>query len=1153
MLWLFLATEFGVQFFYKVSGQKKAPFVIEDMSGSLLTGLSLSGVSVSFNESSLSSLYIDHLYFKANLSDLLVGRVSVDHLWLDQLELFFEESDKKKSFENIFYGIKLPALRLPFLFDVGDINIKSVVLHKKNNTLNFQDLYFLGHWVEEKWVLQEGHFKHDNQYVVELKAHGSSYADYPFYAEARVVFDESLIERLPVKFSQPDINQLKLILKGDINKVQSEINSEGIFNFSAVGTLHPKKEKLPFEFTYHFSLPAFSSSQGIGLNQVTGEGDLNGHLGVINLTTTGDLIVREGEVHPYHLQAKITPKNIDYSAIINSLYGNMAVTGNYHPTLIKGALDIAFYQFSFSEFLPLREIKVDGLLSADFTLGKNASFDLQGEHFNGFLMGKPFDFSFDANWKKDKPLILDHFLLSYGAQELRVKGSLKEVWDVQGDLKDFDLAVFNREIKGKLTGHIDVKGLFAEPDITAVISSAKIKSAFFSSNKEARFNLVMKKLGQTQLEGSLFFSEFVLQKWHGERFDLQFSGNQREHQLTAKFVGDHVRGELLSQGRIASDVYHLTVQSLPIEYKKLKWDVKKQAIFEWAFLAEKASLSMLCLINDVSEFCADYVLKDKLHTFNFSSAMADLSLLNNEESLWLFGGAATAKGRAILGENQPFVIEGVADGAQLSVKNDSSVSPIFFDQLHIESHFDKAKWEVKGVLASHDKPLANAHFWIDNNALRTLGGDLTINHISLAPYALFFEENDKLGGTLNAQIRLGGQLASPEFYGILAVEQGLFALPRYKVSLENIQLKSILKGKSAGVDAQYQVAEAKGMVKSDIDWSEVGLPKINAQITGNRFHFVYDLPSEFWISPNVNFSMNAEKIKLEGDINIDQAKVIKRGGSQKIGLSKDVVVLEEEFSHPATLAQLGTFDLNVGLHLGKKTVFDVYGAKGRLEGQLRLSHRKNKIQANGVLTVAEGQYTAWGQELKIRKGSIDFNGPLDRPMIEIEAVREVKRDNLLAGLLLQGSAQNAVSHLFYEPLDTDEPLSQVLNDQQILSYILLGRSTFRQQDSGAQNQEQTLMTQAAVALGLKGGKSLVGRTPDKWGLKEVEIDTSGSGSELQVTVGKEISEDLYIQYAKGVFAPISQTILRYQLSSKWYLEAVSGLDQALDLIYSISF
>ena len=65
----------------------------------------------------------------------------------------------------------------------------------------------------------------------------------------------------------------------------------------------------------------------------------------------------------------------------------------------------------------------------------------------------------------------------------------------------------------------------------------------------------------------------------------------------------------------------------------------------------------------------------------------------------------------------------------------------------------------------------------------------------------------------------------------------------------------------------------------------------------------------------------------------------------------------------------------------------------------------------------------------------------------------------------------------------------------------------------------------------------------------MKLDTAGSGDESQVTVSGYIRPGLQVKYGVGIFNSVGEFTVRYRLMTDLYVEAVSGLDSAVDLLY----
>ncbi|SUC33333.1 Family of uncharacterised function (DUF490) [Providencia rettgeri] len=73
------------------------------------------------------------------------------------------------------------------------------------------------------------------------------------------------------------------------------------------------------------------------------------------------------------------------------------------------------------------------------------------------------------------------------------------------------------------------------------------------------------------------------------------------------------------------------------------------------------------------------------------------------------------------------------------------------------------------------------------------------------------------------------------------------------------------------------------------------------------------------------------------------------------------------------------------------------------------------------------------------------------------------------------------------------------------------------------------------------------------GVSDLAVDTQGVGDGSQVVVSGKITNDLQVKYGVGIFDSLATLTLRYRLMPKLYLEAVSGVNQALDLLYQFEF
>lgn len=97
------------------------------------------------------------------------------------------------------------------------------------------------------------------------------------------------------------------------------------------------------------------------------------------------------------------------------------------------------------------------------------------------------------------------------------------------------------------------------------------------------------------------------------------------------------------------------------------------------------------------------------------------------------------------------------------------------------------------------------------------------------------------------------------------------------------------------------------------------------------------------------------------------------------------------------------------------------------------------------------------------------------------------------------------------------------------------------------------MTSMLVGMGVAQSGKLVGKIGEAFGVSNLALDTQGVGDSSQVVVSGYVTKDLQVKYGVGIFDSLATLTLRYRLMPRLYLEAVSGIDQALDVLYQFEF
>jgi translocation and assembly module TamB len=238
---------------------------------------------------------------------------------------------------------------------------------------------------------------------------------------------------------------------------------------------------------------------------------------------------------------------------------------------------------------------------------------------------------------------------------------------------------------------------------------------------------------------------------------------------------------------------------------------------------------------------------------------------------------------------------------------------------------------------------------------------------------------------------------------------------------------------------------------------------------------------------------------------------------------------------------------NLAIDLGDR--FRVFGAgvDARLAGQVTLSGRlPDAPRLNGTVSIAQGSYTGFGQNLEIERGKLVFSGPVDNPAIDIVAYRRFLP--VEAGVAISGTARFPRLTLVSKP-DVPEP------DK--LSWLVLGMSA----ESSRGGQAAAL--QAAAVL-LASGDPRAAAAPSlasTVGLDVLSVRTGASGltssgsasasvQDSVVTLGKRVSERLFLSYEQSLRGLQNLLRLQYEISERLSIRGRVGTENAIDLVWT---
>ena len=323
-------------------------------------------------------------------------------------------------------------------------------------------------------------------------------------------------------------------------------------------------------------------------------------------------------------------------------------------------------------------------------------------------------------------------------------------------------------------------------------------------------------------------------------------------------------------------------------------------------------------------------------------------------------------------------------------------------------------------------------------------------------------------------------------------------------------------------------------------------PLIDLQLRADSLRVSNRADRRLTLSGQVAAQLAGAQLNIRGQLKADSALFVLPDETTPT-LSTDVVVRggRNLQAVTSTVAQVQP-DVSVDLDLGPQFEVRGRGLQARLTGQLNLRSTVAlpAPRVFGEVRTASGTYRAYGQQLNIESGVMRFNGPYDDPALDIRAMRKLPENTeQRVGVLITGNAQGPRVGLFAAP---DLP------DGDKLAWLVLGRPA---SSAGAQ---AFVLQQAARQLLTRGGEPLDSALAKTLGLDEIGFSSTGTRTnadgttttDAALTLGKRLSNDLYLSYEQSVTGAMSTVSILYDLSKRLTLRARAGTENAIDLIWT---
>ena len=554
------------------------------------------------------------------------------------------------------------------------------------------------------------------------------------------------------------------------------------------------------------------------------------------------------------------------------------------------------------------------------------------------------------------------------------------------------------------------------------------------------------------------------------------------------------------------------------------------------------TLSRICLDRSLQagEICTDVsVERDRPSLFNLEISglpLAQLPLplplgvgLNGDGNLRASGSITDGLVSGDVSVNlRAASVDAIVDDEQLSTAFDEATGTATLSNNRLEASVRL----VFGSAAGRTQANLTVDDVLDFGSTIAGNGSVAVNDLSLV--GVFVPGLANPSGTMNGNLEISGTLGEPDFVGAIEVADGAFSVRQAGIDVTdfNVQLSQSSPGRLK-LEGSAKSGDGEVRITGDTWVSADTGVRAEVLVSGQDFELLRLPDWELAASPSIALVFDERTTTVTGNLVVPAAKIrMKRIPETATSPSTDAVVHSDGGVQESARRRI---DVDIAVGLGENVSFDGFGLTTNIDGVLRIrGGTHDPYTGVGRLSLREGRYEAYGQELEIERGQLIFNGRLDNPQLDVRAIRETT--DVVAGIQLSGTPAQLQSSVFSEPS---------LGDAEALSYLLTGRPLASATGEG----DGDTLNAAAFALGLSGAGNIVSQVRSGLGLETLALE--GGADDSRLIAGKRFGNRLLVEYGYGFVDKLGTLLLRYQLTDRLVLESRTGAVSNFDILYRV--
>ncbi|EDP58348.1 translocation/assembly module TamB domain-containing protein [Vibrio sp. AND4] len=974
-------------------------------------------------------------------------------------------------------------------------------------------------------------------------------ADYPIQAQI-----DALVKQADVKGQK-----LSLSASGSVGDLSLQATLSDLVKAKIEGQVQPLKPELPFDIqlkdlSAQWPLSGKSDYQ-VSVPSLAAKGSLEGYKVALETMASGKDIPDVDVV----LNGKGTLEQIDLEKmVVKTLGGELAgkLMANWAaPINWQADLNLKNIQPG----LQWKEVEgnISGSLSTSGSLTEQGGWQvsLPKLDIDGILRGYPLNIegqlkASDKTGKgEDIQLNTPGLVLSHGPNLLRAKGKIdkKILMDVKVNFPDFAKSV--PDLGGQMNGTVALRGSLKQPNINLDLALNQV-----NWQQQAQVETITLKGDVTPLPApkadvSLIAKNISYDDIKIDSADLEVSGDEKLHQLTLDVVSDVVSSSLEIAGTLKQKpqmIWDGALRRLTLDTPQGPWSLQKSTSVNVNIDKQIAKVQAHCWLQANSKVCLTEDIsvgksgEAKLAITNFDFEQIKSFLPAATKLQGLVNADAYAKWAPDMKPEVAVNVEMPKGQVEQALEQPIKVG---WDRVNLKANLAQDKLNAEWSLDVTDNGDLSGKVSLNDVSSEspTIDGNVSLSTFHLDFLAPLIGEYSLFKANMNTDLALSGDVMHPKVNGQFLIDQIKLQGDVTPIDINSGKVAINFKGHQADLDSSIITPDGKLEINGDADWRDLENWHTKASVFARELKV--DMPPmvRIKVEPDMRIDVTPQLAKIEGDINLPWGRIlVDELPPSAVGVSSDTVILNKDMQ-PVDGEQALPFDVetDINITIGDDFQLSAFGLKGDLQGDLNVTQKDKGPFIVGEVNIVDGSYRSFGQDLVIEEGKIMMNGPADQPYVSIKAIRnpDNTQDDVTAGVRVTGPASDPSVEIFSDP---------AMPQANALSYLLRG------QDIDAESGGNS-MTTTLIGLSLAKSGKVVGEIGEAFGVQDLQLDTAGSGDDSQVTVSGYILPGLQVKYGVGIFTSLGEFTVRYRLMTDLYLEAVSGVDSAVDLLYQFEF